>query len=232
MKAEKAPAQCGAPFLFSGSLRPRHWGALTPYVSSASIWTFFSLFTASSFHFVFEVLQVDKLRADAGRHEGASDDDEVGADLRPDEADVFVEVVHLHHHGQACHVVVEQRRHAKNLTGRVVDQKAVIPRVPIDVCHDRIHHDHFAEGLFSAVFGGEGKHVVDIERTLEKAVSGDESLAFRCEQGAFAGELFVESKQRIGNVVDFCSVEQVGCELLGIRFEPRVRITGGTALQK
>ena len=128
--------------------------------------------------------------------------------------------------------MVEQRRHAKNLTCRVVDQKAVIPCVPIDVCHDRIHHDHFAEGLFSAVFGGEGEHVVGIERTLEKAVSGDESLAFRCEQGAFAGELFVESKQRIGNVVDFCSVEQVGCELLGIRFEPRVRITGGTALQK
>ena len=128
--------------------------------------------------------------------------------------------------------MVEQRRHAKDLACRVVDQKAVIPRMPIDVRHNRIHHDHFAKCLFSAVFGGEGEHVVDIERTLEKAVSGDEPLAFRCEQGAFAGELFVESKQRIGNVVDFCSVEQVGCELLGIRFEPRVRITGGTALQK
>ena len=128
--------------------------------------------------------------------------------------------------------MVEQRRHAKNLTGRVVDQKAVIPRVPIDVCHDRIHHDHFAEGLFSAVFGGEGEHVFNAEGAVEESVSRDETLALRCEQGAFAGELFVESKQRIGNVVDSSGVEQIRCKFLGIRFKPCVRITGGAALQK
>ena len=104
--------------------------------------------------------------------------------------------------------------------------------MPIDVRHNRVHHDHFAKCLFSAVFGGEGEHVLNAEGALEEPVGRDESLAFRCEQGAFAGELFVESKQRIGNVVDFCGVEQIRCELLGARFEPCVRITGGTALQK
>lgn len=44
------PHNAGRLLCFPGSLRPDHWGALTPYVSSASIWTFFSLFTASSFH--------------------------------------------------------------------------------------------------------------------------------------------------------------------------------------
>ena len=43
------PHNAGHLSCFQGAFDPGR-GALTPYASSASIWTFFSLFTASSFH--------------------------------------------------------------------------------------------------------------------------------------------------------------------------------------
>ena len=59
--------------------------------------------------------------------------DEIAADLRADHADVLVEVVVLHHHGQASHVLVEQRGHAQDFARGVIDEKAVVACMAVDI---------------------------------------------------------------------------------------------------
>ena len=75
--------------------------------------------------------------------------------------------------------------------------------MPVDVGHDGIHHDHFAEAFLRTVRGGEFQHVIDAEWLVEETVGGNEASIFRGEDGAFACELAMELHQRIGNVVGF-----------------------------
>ena len=154
-----------------------------------------------------EILESNQLCADARRDEGARDGDEVGADLRPDHAKILIEVIAFHHHGQARHVVIEKRRHTQNVSRGVVHEKAVVPRMAVNIGHDRIHHNHFAEALLGVVLRAEFQHVAHAERAVEEPMSRHIACLFRCEQGAFARELLMESHDRVRDMVDLRGFE-------------------------
>ena len=125
---------------------------------------------------------------------------------------------------QAGHVVVEQGRHPQDLARIVVHHEAVVARVPIDVCHDGVHGDHLSERLLDVVLGAKFEHVTHAKHAVEESMRRDEPFLFGGEQGAFAGKLPMELHKRVRHVRDFCRLQQVRRQHLGIWLEASVGI--------
>ncbi len=110
--------------------------------------------------------------------------------------------------------MVEQWRHARDLSRGVVNQKAVVAGMPVNVGHDGIHHNHFAEVFFASVCSGEFEHVIDTKVAVKEAMRGDKATFFRGENGTLAGELAMKPHEGVGDVLDICRLQQVRSELL------------------